>query len=101
LRHAKSSDVIDHEQLNRSAARHGHDLLRMGLTIAQVVRDYGDVCQVVTELAVEQRANIPGDDFQTLNLCLDDAIANAVTEYARLREHTISAEGTERLGVLA
>jgi signal transduction histidine kinase len=36
-----------------------------------------------------------------LNLCLDDVIANAVTEYARLREHTIAAEGTERLGMLA
>jgi len=32
-----------------------------------------------------------------LNLCLDDAIAEAVTEYGKLREH----EGTERLGRLA
>jgi hypothetical protein len=101
LRLAKSSDVIDHEQMNRSATRHGQDLLRMGLTVAQVVRDYGDVCQVITELAIEQEANISGDEFRTLNLCLDDVIANAVTEYARLREHTIAAAGTERLGVLA
>ena len=31
------------------------DLLRMGLTIAQVVRGYGDVCQTIIELLVEQR----------------------------------------------
>ena len=54
LRLAKSSDVVDHEQLQKSAGQHGRDLLRMGLTIGQVVRDYGDVCQVITELAVEQ-----------------------------------------------
>jgi signal transduction histidine kinase len=101
LRLARSSNVIDHEQMNRSATRHGQDLLRMGLTVAQVVRDYGDVCQVITELAIEQEANISGDEFRTLNLCLDDVIANAVTEYARLREHTIASAGTERLGILA
>ncbi len=66
-----------------------------------MVRDYGDVCQVITELAIEQEANISGDEFRTLNLCLDDVIANAATEYARLREHTIAAAGTERLGILA
>ena len=44
-----------------------------GSTVAQVVHDYGDVCQIVTELLVEQRAPIAATDFQTLNLCLDDA----------------------------
>lgn len=101
LRLAKSSDVIDHEQISMSAAQHGHDLLRMGLTIGQVVHDYGDVCQSITELAVQLDAPIPADEFQTLNLCLDDAIAEAVTEYSRQRERAISDHGTERLGVLA
>src|ERR1700722_1134848 len=40
-------------------------------------------------------------DFRTLNLCLDDAIAEAVTEYSRQRERSILDQGTERLGVLA
>ena len=44
---------------------------------------YGDVCQSVTELAVELAAPISADDFRTLNRCLDDAIAGAVTEHAR------------------
>jgi signal transduction histidine kinase len=101
LRLKKSSDKIDHEQLGKSARLHGHDLLRMGLTIGQVVHDYGDVCQTITELAVEQRAPIGGEEFRTLNLCLDDAIAAAVTEYSRARENATAELGTERLGVLA
>ena len=46
---------------------------------------------------METGAPITTKEFQTLNLCLDDAIAEAVTEYGRLREH----EGAERLGRLA
>jgi signal transduction histidine kinase len=101
LRLAKTSGVIDHEQLGLSAARHGRDLFRMGLTVGQVVHDYGDVCQIVTDLASQQAQPISGEDFRLLNLCLDDAIAGAVTEYARGREGAIHDEATERLGVLA
>lgn len=101
LQLAESSDVIAHEQIAKSAGFHGNDLFRMGLTIAQVVHDYGDVCQTVTELAIRQNAPIAGDEFQTLNLCLDDAIAGAVTEWSRQRERAILDQGTERLGMLA
>jgi signal transduction histidine kinase len=105
LRLAKSTDDLDHKQISDSAAQHGRDLLRKGLTIDQVVHDYGDVCQVVSELAIEQKMTISGKEFKTLNLCLDDAIAGAVTAFARRREQTIRQEaqdqGTERLGTLA
>lgn len=40
------------------ATRHGELLLRQGFTVAQVVHDYGDVCQAVTELAAETGAPI-------------------------------------------
>jgi signal transduction histidine kinase len=101
LRLARANAAIDHDEIGKSAVRHGHDLLRLGLTIGQVVHDYGDVCQSITELAVESEAPITGPEFQTLNLCLDDAIAGAVTEYARQRELAIADHGTERLGTLA
>jgi signal transduction histidine kinase len=84
-------------EIGPSAAKHGNELLHRGFTIAQVVRDYGGICQTITELAVEKAAAITTTEFQTLNLCLDDAIAEAVTEYGKLRAH----EGTERLGQLA
>jgi signal transduction histidine kinase len=84
-----------------SATNHGRDLLKRGFTVAQVVYDYGDVCQAVTELAAETQAPITADEFHAFNGCLDDAIAQAVTEYGRSREQSITAQGTERLGDLA
>jgi signal transduction histidine kinase len=91
----------DHDAIKRGARRHGNELYRQGLTIAQVVHDYGDLCQVITSLAVELVAPIATDDFRTLNSCLDDAIAGAVTAYGRKRESAVSDAATERLGVLA
>jgi signal transduction histidine kinase len=89
------------EAIVRSGAAHGATLLDLGYTIAQVVHDYGDICQAITELAVEVDAPITTEEFHTLNLCLDNAIAGAVTEYTRLRERTIAEGETERTGVFA
>jgi signal transduction histidine kinase len=92
-------------ELGKTAASHGIELLKHGFTVDQVVHDYGDLCQAITALAVEQAAPIENDEFRTLNKCLDDAIADAVTEYGRQREQLIQDEGTavanERLGILA
>jgi hypothetical protein len=66
-----------------TAGLHGSDLFRTGYTIDQVVRDYGDVCQAVTKLAIETAAPISVEEFRTFNRCLDNAIAGAVTEYAK------------------
>ena len=69
------------------------------------MHDYGDVCQSITDLAMELNAPISTDDFRTLNRCLDDAIAGAVTEFGRGRTSPAStdeaARGSERLGFLA
>jgi signal transduction histidine kinase len=101
LRKATSLEGANHDEIEETAGLHGVNLFRQGLTVEQVVHDYGDLCQVITSLAVEQRSPIDADEFRTLNLCLDDAIAGAVSAYAQEREQAISDEGTERLGVLA
>lgn len=101
LRQGQDSAAFSSQQLARSAGEHGRELFRLGLSVGQVVHDYGDVCQVITELAIQQGAPISGLEFRQLNLCLDDAIAGAVTEYASQREHALSAQDTERLGVFA
>ena len=80
---ALQSGSIADPAIDRTASQHGHDLLLQGLTVSQVVHDYGDVCQSVTELAMETNAPISTDDFRTLNRCLDQAIASAVTMYAQ------------------
>jgi signal transduction histidine kinase len=88
-------------EIEEGAKLHGAELRRSGFTVAQVVHDYGDICQAVTELAVERDLPISAGEFRTLNRCLDDAIAGAVTEYARQREGSLSDKRTERLGFFA
>ena len=92
-------------EIASSAVKHGHDLLLQGFTVSQVVHDYGDVCQSITDLAVEQNAPISTDDFRTLNRCIDDAIAGAVTEFGREQNQSTlegeTARGSERAGFLA
>ena len=91
--------------IGRSAARHGSELLMKGFTVDQVVHDYGDLCQSVTEMAVEQDATVTPEEFRILNRCLDEAIADAVTEFERQRDQLIADDTSratnERLGFLA
>ena len=47
---------------------HGHDLLHQGFSVSQVVHDYGDVCQSITELAMELAAPISAEDFRVERL---------------------------------
>jgi signal transduction histidine kinase len=101
LRRLASRQGTDQTDIDRTAIDHGKALFHQGMTVAQVVHDYGDLCQVTTELVLEQNVAISTDEFKMLNLCLDDAIASAVTEFSRLRERAIASEGLERLGYLA
>jgi len=75
--------------IGRSAALHGTELLRRGFSVDQVVHEYGDVCQCVTALAIEQDVGILADEFRTLNRCLDNAIADAVASFGSARQTSI------------
>ena len=98
LRKETTSAPLPDDDIGVAAARHGGELLRLGFTVSQVVHDYGDICQTITALAVEQMAPITVAEFGTLNRCLDTAIAEAVTEHARVTAAARSAQETERLG---
>jgi signal transduction histidine kinase len=88
-------------EMTPGAIQHGHDLLKQGFTVGQVVHDYGDICQAVTELATETKTAITTEEFHTLNRCLDNATAEAVTEFGRQRDLLASGEERERMGSLA
>jgi signal transduction histidine kinase len=92
---------LSRSALGASATLHGRDLMALGFTVSQVVHDYGDICQAITELAIEQNAPITTEEFKTLNGCLDTAIAEAVTEHARITAESRSIEETERSGHVA
>lgn len=97
-RHAASA-------MGETTAHHGRELLRHGFTVDEVVHDYGDLCQAITDLAFEQSAPIETDEFRTLNRCLDNAIATAVTEFGYHRDSAVAGqqqhELNERLGSFA
>lgn len=96
-----TSDARAHQVIGDTADRRGDALERAGLTVAQVIEGYGDVCQAITEHAVEARAAIGADEYRTLNLCVDVATARAVTAYAGARDRGIEDREVERLGKLA
>jgi signal transduction histidine kinase len=91
-------------EMGVTAAAHGKELLELGYSVDQVVHDYGDLCQAITDLAVERDEPFSVNEFRTLNRCLDNAIADAVTEFSVQRDATIArqqaAESNERLGFL-
>jgi signal transduction histidine kinase len=92
-------------EIGVTATLHGRELSLQGFTVEQVVHDYGDLCQAITDLAFEGGAPIEIDEFRTLNRCLDNGIADAVTEYAfqrnALLENVEIKALNERLGFLA
>lgn len=100
LRLKFTSEPFSATAIGTTAEKHGGDLLAEGFTVAQVVHDYGDICQAITQAAVEKKVRISSEDFETLNLCLDNAIAGAVTEFSRQREGAFGTGEAERLGYL-
>lgn len=97
-------DSLALSEIGVSAAKHGKELLDLGYTVDQVVHDYGDLCQAITDLAFERDAPFAVVEFRTLNRCLDNAIADAVTEFSLHRETRLAgihvAEEKQRIGFL-
>jgi signal transduction histidine kinase len=100
LHSENTATPLSADAIGASATRHGRNLRALGFTVSQVVHGYGDICQAVAEVAIEQQASISAEEFRTLNRCLDAAIAEAVTEHARTPRESKSAVEVERLGQL-
>jgi hypothetical protein len=100
LRLRSSSTPFSSSAIETSAGKHGGEALAKSFSVAQLVHDYGDLCQAITESAVVKQVVVSPEDFQTLNACLDDAIAGAVTEFSRQRDESVGAGEAERLGYL-
>lgn len=98
---ARTSDARAHAAMGASAERQGDAQLRAGLTVAQVVEGYGDVCQAITEHAADLGAPIAAEEYRTLNLCIDVATSRAVTAFSAGRDRRIESAEVERLGALA
>jgi len=99
---ASGGDTHMLPEIGIGATAHGKQLLQLGYTVDQVVHDYGDLCQAITELAYERDAPFAVEEFRTLNRCLDNAIADAVTEFTAQRDTAVTklhaSEANERFG---
>lgn len=97
-------DASKLSEMGLSAAAHGKALLHLGYSVDQVVHDYGDLCQAITDLAFERDAPFSIDEYRTLNRCLDNAIADAVSEFSAQRDAVITVQQglreNEQLGFL-
>ncbi len=91
----------DDADVAKSAGLHGTELLRLGYTLSHVVHAYGAMCQSITQLAATKHLIITASEFRDLNLCLDVAIAGAVTQYQSIRNTQESSREVEHLGFLA
>ena len=58
LRLEATATPFSSDAIGSTAARHGAELLARASTSSQVVHDYGDICQAITEIALEQNAPI-------------------------------------------
>lgn len=77
-------------ELRETASLHGAEMLKSRYTVKEVVQEYGDVCQAVTELAHEKDVAVSAREFGILNLCLDCAIAYAVASFGKARDGIVS-----------
>ena len=85
----KPADSRAEAEMGTTAARHGRELSSRKFTVEQVVHDYGDLCQSITDLASEHSTPVTIDEFRTLNRCLDNGIAEAVTAFVAHRGETL------------
>jgi signal transduction histidine kinase len=101
---SSGGDLLALSEVGVSAATHGKALLTLGYSVDQVVHDYGDLCQAITDLAFERDAPFSIDEYRTLNRCLDNAIADAVSAFSVQRDSRIaektSTDSNQRLGFL-
>jgi len=101
---ASGGDGLALSQMGVSAISHGASLLELGYTVDQVVHDYGDLCQSITDLAFERDAPFAVAEFRTLNRCLDNVIADSVLEFSSLRDARLlerqSEDVKEKVGFL-
>ncbi len=96
--------AIDHgtaqSEITFAAAKHGRELLRLHYSLSHVVHAYGAMCQAITEFAQRRNAPISAGNFNDLNMCLDLAIAAAVSEFQFRSVQASEAKEVQHLGAL-
>jgi signal transduction histidine kinase len=93
--------VANRSSALEAAKSQGKEYLRLGYTVSEVVHGYGTICQAITGAANDKNFKITAQEFRHLNLSLDTAIAEAVTEFQKIQTESVSHAEVKRLGFLA
>jgi signal transduction histidine kinase len=83
------------------ASEQGGRRLRLGFSVAEVVREYGIISDVVLDLAEESGYVPTVSETRVLARAIARATASAVSEYARQRDEDQQRQSAEHLGFLA
>ena len=89
------------DEIARAATKYGGLLFARGLTIGELVRGYGTVCDAVTSVGQDLNMSFSNREFEMLNRVLDVAIAASVTEYQRQKAKATADEELQHIGALA
>jgi signal transduction histidine kinase len=95
-----SNENATSENIVQGASAHAKELLRLNYSLSHVVHSYGAMCQAVTEFAQRKHAPISTKEFNDLNMCLDIAIAAAVSEFQFLTVKAIEEKEVQHMGIL-
>lgn len=83
------------------ALAHGEQRLRLGFSVAEVVREYGLLQESILELAEENGYAITPIELRVLARAISRATAAAVSEYARARDEDLQRQAAEHVAFLA
>ncbi len=84
-----------------TAKKQGGEMQKSGASIAEVVHQYRGVRECIADLISARASTITNEEIRAMHRCLDDAIAAAVTEFLRLRDHLLARNEIERFAALA
>lgn len=83
------------------ASAHGVQRLRLGFSVAEVVREYGLLHDAILALAEESHYALRPIESRVLSRAISRATASAVTEYARRRDDDQQQQTAEHFAFIA
>jgi signal transduction histidine kinase len=84
-----------------TAATHGLQRLALGFNLDSVVREYGALRNSIIDLADAERVVIAPAEYQVLFDCVITGIADAVSEYERVRDAEMQRQANEHFAFIA
>jgi signal transduction histidine kinase len=78
----------------------GEHRFRLGFRIRDLAADFGDISQVIGDLAIETGVELDGPSYKLLNQCLDCGIAESISEFFDLSQAHGDRDMAQWLGYL-